>query len=148
MSETGEGSPADPAALARLCAERMWETDHASQGLGIVIEAVGPGTATLSMTIRPDMANGHGMAHGGFVFALADSAFAFACNTYDEVCVAGQCQIHYLAPGRLGARLTAEARETSRVGRSGIYDVTVSDGAAVIAEFRGQSRTLGRKLLD
>ncbi|SFG10162.1 acyl-CoA thioesterase [Palleronia marisminoris] len=133
---------------AEACAARMWSTDHASQSLGIVIERVAPGQAELSMTFTDAMANGHGMVHGGYIFALADSAFAFACNTYDEVTVAQHCAITYLRPGQAGERLTATAREVSRSGRSGIYDIRVcrADGTAV-AEFRGHSRSLGRPIL-
>lgn len=137
----------DRQALAEACASAMWEDDHASQGLGIALEAVGPGTARLSMTVAPHMTNGHGMAHGGYVFALADSAFAFACNAHDERAVAAQCQIAYLRPAKLGERLTAEATERFREGRNGITDVTVrgQDGT-VVAEFRGNSRTIGGRL--
>lgn len=137
-----------PEALARACAEVMWAEDSASRGLGMRIDAVGPGTATLSMTISEAMVNGHGIAHGGFIFALADSAFAFACNSYNQVTVAQTNQITYLAPGRFGDRLTARAREVARPGRSGLYDVTVSrDDGTVIAEFRGQSRSINQPLL-
>lgn len=140
--------PEDAAALARACAEAMWAEDKASQGLGMRIEAVGPGTATLSMTIREDMVNGHAIAHGGFVFLLADSAFAFACNAYDQRTVAQQCQITFIKPARLGDCLTARAAERWREGRSGIYDITVTDGTgATVAEFRGHSRTIPGTLL-
>ncbi|ACL58288.1 hydroxyphenylacetyl-CoA thioesterase PaaI [Methylobacterium nodulans] len=128
---------------ARLCAAAMWATDLASQGLGIEILAVGPGTATLAMTLTERMTNGHGSAHGGFIFALADSAFAFACNTYDERTVAAHCSITFLRPGTCGGRLVAVAREVARLGRSGIYDVAVTQDDVVIAQFRGHSRTIG-----
>ena len=134
--------------LARACAEAMWAEDHASRGLGMELLDVAPGQARLAMTIRPEMVNGHGIAHGGFIFTLADSAFAFACNTYDVVTVAQSNSITYLAPGKLGDRLIAKAREIARPGRSGLYDVTVSreaDGTR-IAEFRGQSRSTGKPL--
>ncbi|MFN3277209.1 MAG: hydroxyphenylacetyl-CoA thioesterase PaaI [Paracoccus hibiscisoli] len=136
--------------LARACAAAMWAQDVASQRLGMVLEDVGPGRAVLSMTIMPDMVNGHGTAHGGFIFALADSAFAFACNTVDQRSVGQQASITYLAPARAGERLTATATERARQGRSGLYDVTVTgaDGT-LIAEFRGHSRTVkGRILAD
>ncbi|MEO0401069.1 MAG: hydroxyphenylacetyl-CoA thioesterase PaaI, partial [Pseudomonadota bacterium] len=108
-----------------------------------------PGTATLTMPIRPDMLNGHGICHGGMIFALADSAFAFACNTYNALTVAQSNQITYLAPGKAGDVLTATACEVARQGRSGTYDVTVtaSDGSA-IALFRGLSRTLKGQHFD
>ncbi len=135
-------------AVAEACAKAMWADDQASQALGIAIERIAPGEAVLSMTVREDMANGHGICHGGFVFALADSAFAFACNTYDQRTVAQHCSVTFLRPGRLGDRLTARAVERSRTGRSGIYDVTVTDPAGeVVAEFRGHSRTIAGSLL-
>ena len=136
--------------LARACAAAMWAEDLASQRLGMVLEDVGPGRAVLSMTITADMVNGHGSAHGGFIFTLADSAFAFACNTVDQRSVGQQASITYLAPARAGDRLTATAVERARPGRSGLYDVTVTgpDGG-LIAEFRGHSRTVkGRILAD
>jgi acyl-CoA thioesterase len=132
-----------PHEIARKSAELLRADDHATAALGIVIEAVGPGTATLSMTVRPDMTNGHGTCHGGFMFTLADSAFAFACNSYNQRCVAQHCTITYLAPARTGVTLTATARECQRVERNGIYDVSVTDDAGTaIAEFRGCSRTV------
>ena len=139
----------DPQAVAEACARAMWAEDEASQGLGMTIERVGPGGAVLVITDRPDMVNGHKTCHGGFIFALADSAFAFACNSYDQRTVAQHCSVTYVRPARLGQRLTAHAIESSRSGRSGIYDVTVRDGAgAVIAEFRGHSRTISGSLLE
>lgn len=138
-----------PDELARACAEKMWEEDGASRGLGMQLGPVTQGHATLSMEVRPEMVNGHGMCHGGFIFTLADSAFAFACNTYNERVVAQHCAVTYLRPGRLGMRLTARAVERSRAGRSGIYDVTVTDEAGTqIAEFRGHSRALGTKFFE
>ena len=138
----------DPAETARRCAEAMYAADVASQRLGIDITDVAPGSATASMTVRADMVNGHGMCHGGYVFTLADTAFAFACNTYDERTVAGGADISFLEPVAAGEHLTARASERSRRGRSGLYDVTVSraDGT-VVAEFRGRSRSLGRPML-
>ena len=142
-------SPVDPAlALARRCAAAMWADDQASRRLGMQLLDVAPGRSRLSMTVRDDMVNGHGSCHGGFIAALADSAFAFACNTYDVVTVAAGFDIIFVAPARLGDELVAEAVERSRFGRSGLYDVTVScrRGAekSVVAEFRGRSRSLGR----
>jgi acyl-CoA thioesterase len=133
--------------VARACAEAMWKEDEASQSLGMEILEIGPGQATLAMTIRPEMVNGQRIAHGGFIFTLADSAFAFACNTHNERVVAAQGSITFIRPGRLGDRLVAIAREISRSGRSGIYDVRVTVGDAVIAEFRGHSRTVAGKWL-
>jgi len=132
-----------PQALAEACATAMWNDDSASQNLGMSLDHVAPGEATLSMTITDQMTNGHGMCHGGYIFTLADSAFAFACNTYNQRVVAQHCAVTYLNPVELGARLTAHAREVSRRGRSGIYDVRVRDAAGtVIAEFRGHSRVI------
>ncbi|MEL7132580.1 MAG: hydroxyphenylacetyl-CoA thioesterase PaaI [Pseudomonadota bacterium] len=132
-----------PQERAQRCANTMWATDQASQALGMRIVQVGPGTATLTMKVRPDMLNGHGMCHGGMIFSLADSAFAFACNTYNLITVAQQNQITYLAPGQADETLTATAAETARQGRSGSYDVAVTgaDGRK-IALFRGLSRTI------
>jgi len=129
--------------LARACADAMWKEDDASQGLGMKILEVKAGEATLSMTIQPQMVNGHGIAHGGFIFLLADSAFAFACNSRNERTVAAQCDIAFIRPARLGDRLVATAREISKTGRSGIYDVRVAIDDAVVAELRGHSRTIG-----
>ena len=109
--------------LARACAEAMWKEDGASKGLGMEILEVKAGQAVLAMTIQPHMVNGHGIAHGGFIFTLADSAFAFACNSHNQRTVAAQCNISFIRPGKLGDTLVATAREISRTGRSGIYDV-------------------------
>jgi acyl-CoA thioesterase len=132
-----------PDKLARACADVMWKEDDASKGLGMEIVRIKPGEAVLAMTIRPHMVNGHGIAHGGFIFALADSAFAYACNSHNELAVAAQCNISFIRPGKLGERLIATAREISRTGRSGIYDVRVAVDETAIAELRGHSRTLG-----
>jgi acyl-CoA thioesterase len=131
------------ARLARAAADAMWAQDRASRALGMAIAQIGPGSATLTMTVTEAMVNGHGLCHGGYIFTLADSAFAFACNSHNQRAVAQNCTITYVAPGRLGDSLTATCREVSRTGRSGIYDVTVTrqDGEA-IAEFRGLSRTV------
>jgi acyl-CoA thioesterase len=137
-----------PHDIARACAEAMWVEDQASQGLGMVVERVSPGEAVISMVIRADMTNGHGICHGGFIFTLADSAFAFACNTYNQRTVAQHCAVTFLQPGRRGDTLTAHAVERNRSGRSGIYDVTVRDGKGkTVAEFRGHSRTIAGTLL-
>ena len=131
-----------PDDLARACADAMWKEDDASQGLGMRIVEVKSGQATLTMTVRPDMVNGQRIAHGAFIFALADSAFAFACNSYNQRAVAAQDDITFIKPGKLGDVLVATAREISRSGRSGIYDVRVTVGDVVIAEFRGHSRVI------
>lgn len=130
--------------LAREAAQAMWSRDHASQALGMELEEVRPGYARLAMTIRADMVNGHEICHGGLIFSLADSAFAFACNSHDVTTVAAQCQISFLAPARLGDRLIAEAVERHRRAKSGITDVTVTNGAGeTVALFRGWSRSIG-----
>ncbi|TPQ31563.1 phenylacetic acid degradation protein PaaD [Bradyrhizobium guangdongense] len=131
-----------PQDVARACADAMWAEDDASKGLGMEIVEIGPGHATLAMNVRPDMVNGQRIAHGGFIFTLADSAFAFACNSHNERVVAAQGQITFIKPGKLGDRLVATAREITRGGRSGIYDVRVTVGDTVIAEFRGHSRVI------
>ena len=123
----------------------MWAADAASAALGMELVEVGPGSARVSMVVRPDMVNGHDLCHGGIIASLADSAFALACNSHGPVTVAAGFSIDFLAPGRLGQTLYADAREVLLRGRSGIYDVTVrndSTDGEVIAEFRGRSRTL------
>ena len=131
-----------PEDLARACADAMWKEDDASCGLGMKIVEVAPGRATLSMTVQPHMVNGQRIAHGGFILTLADSAFAFACNSHNEKAVAAQGNITFIRPSKLGDVLVASAREISRGGRSGIYDVQVKVGDQVIAEFRGHSRVI------
>jgi acyl-CoA thioesterase len=136
------------AELAQACADAMWSDDAASRGLGMERVAVAPGTATLAMTVTDRMVNGHGTCHGGFIFTLADSAFAFACNSYNLRTVAQHCTVTFISPARLGDRLIARASERQREGRSGIYDVTVGrEDGTVIAEFRGHSRTIGGELI-
>jgi len=136
-----------PDQLARACADVMWHEDNASNALGMEILDVGAGRATLAMVVSSDMVNGHGIAHGGFIFTLADSTFAFASNSYNERAVAAQGNITFVKPGKLGDRLVATAHEVSRSGRSGIYDVRVTVDGATIAEFRGHSRTIGGTLV-
>lgn len=124
-------------------AQRMFADDTAADHLGISLIRCQPGAATLTMTVTELMANGHGITHGGFVFTLADTAFAVACNGYGKTTVAASATINFIAPTAVGDRLTAEAVERSRRGRSGIYDVTVRRGDDVVAEFRGTSRQIG-----
>ena len=128
---------------AEKSAQAMWATDDASKWFGMSLDAVGPGSSTMSLTVKKEQANGHNICHGGVIFALADSAFAFACNSYNRLAVAQHNQISFLKPGRLGARLVAEAREVARSGRTGIYDAEVHDGGTLIATFRGISREIG-----
>ena len=125
----------------------MFAADRASQGLGMRILDVGPGSARLEMAIRDDMLNGHDICHGGFITTLADSAFAFACNSRNQVTVAQACDIVFVTPARRGDLLVAEAQERTTFGRNAIYDVTVTRGDAVIAEFRGRSRQLSGTIL-
>ena len=133
-------SPTDAHALAQEVAQAMWGRDHATQALGMSIVAVAPGSATIAMPVRQDMLNGHGMCHGGFMFTLADSAFAYACNSYNQNTVASACAIDFLAPARQGDVLEAEAVERSRAGRTGVYDITVKvRGGKTVALFRGKS---------
>jgi acyl-CoA thioesterase len=128
---------------AETCASLMMQKDAASRAMGMILDHIEPGAATLSMRVRPDMLNGHGICHGGIIFALADSAFAFACNSYNQLTVAQQNQITYLQPGAPDDMLTARAVEVSRSGRSGIYDVTVTNtDGQTIALFRGLSRNI------
>lgn len=128
-------------------AAAMWAEDRASRGLGMELLEVARGRAVLAMRIDEHMVNGHGIAHGGFIFTLADSAFAFACNWTGEVTVAAHCQITYLRPAKLGQRLVAEAVETFREGRNGVTDVRVlNEAGETIALFRGHSRTTGGRI--
>jgi len=126
----------------------MYDDDAASRALGVTISNVAPGSAVASMKVRQDMVNGHGICHGGYIFTLADTAFAFACNTYDDVTVAAGADISFLEPVHQDAQLTATAVELARRGRSGLYDVTVrTNDGVVVAEFRGRSRSLGQPML-
>ncbi len=135
--------------VARRSAEAMWAGDRASRSLGMEILDVGPGRATLRMTVTDDMVNGHAIGHGGYTFTLADSAFAFACNSYNRVTVAAGAEIRFRAPTRLGDVLTATATEREREGRDGTYDISVSttDGT-VVATFVGRSKEIGGVLFE
>jgi len=139
-------STTDALEVARGSAARMYADDRATRALGISIEEVGPGRATARMRVTAEMTNGHGIAHGGYIFLLADTAFAYACNSYGPVTVAQGCEITFLRPAAEGDELTASAAERARLERSGIYDVTVcrADGQ-VMAEFRGHSRTVPQR---
>jgi acyl-CoA thioesterase len=133
----------DPAAAQRLAervADGMFVNDRASRGLGMQIASVAPGRAEMTMTVREDMLNGHAMCHGGFIFLLADSTFAFACNSYNRNTVAQGCSIDYLAPAHLGDVLHASGVERSRTGRTGVYDIEVrNQHGRTVALFRGKS---------
>lgn len=135
--------------IARACADAMWADDHCSEALGMEIIDVSVGRAVVSMPVRQDMVNGHDICHGGMIFSLADSAFAFACNTPNLNAVAAGVRIDFLAPGHCGDVLTAKAQQVSQGRRSGVYDVVVTnqDGKA-IALFRGNSARIGGALVD
>ena len=134
--------------LAQRSAQAMYAEDLASQKAGIAIEDVTPGRATARMTISESMINGHEIGHGGYIFLLADTAFAFACNTYGQATVAQACDIVFIRPAHLGDELVARAVERARFGRNGIYDVQVTCEGRVVAEFRGRSRTVGGQIVD
>jgi phenylacetic acid degradation protein PaaD len=140
----------NPDDLAKRAAAALWESDRASQALGIEVDKVSPGRAVARLTVTASMVNGHAIAHGGYVFLLADTAFAFACNTYGQVTVARGADITFVAPAREGDELEAVAQERHRAGRNGIYDVTVRRRTTgeVVAEFRGHSRELSTRLVD
>ena len=149
----GEHHPAlsrqDAQALAERVAQAMWARDDASQRLGMRIVNVAPGRATLTMAVRSDMLNGHAICHGGFIFTLADSAFAFACNSYNLNTVASGCAIDFLAPAREGDVLTANAQERSMAGRTGVYDIDVANQRGeAIALFRGKSYRIKGHIVD
>ena len=136
-------------ALAERVAADMYARDRASQAMGMHIGAVGPGRAELSMAVRTDMLNGHAICHGGFIFTLADSAFAFACNSYNVTTVATGCSIDFVAPAHEGDLLTAVARERSASGRTGIYDIEVTNQRGeTIAYFRGKSYRVRSRVVE
>ncbi len=138
----------DPQALADAVARTMWSRDAATHALGMELVAVGPGTATLRMPVRADMVNGHHICHGGMMFTLADSAFAYACNSYNQNTVASACHIDFLAPAREGDLLEAEAIERSASGRTGVYDITVRVvGGKTVALFRGKSYRISGEVI-
>jgi acyl-CoA thioesterase len=141
---------ATPQQVAETTRDAMWANDRATRALGIRIVAVGPGTATLAMTVREDMLNGHDICHGGLVTTLADSAFAFACNAYNEVSVAAGFDVNLFVASRLGDELTAVAHEVSKTGRTGVYDIAVrNQRGEAVAAFRGRSFTIkGRALVE
>jgi len=145
---TGERGAGAAQALAEAVAAAMYARDPASQGLGMTIDAIGPGYARMSMPVRADMLNGHQTCHGGFIFTLADSAFAFACNSYNLTTVGAGCTIDYVAPAREGDVLSASAVEQSLAGKTGVYDVkvTAQDGRT-IALFRGKSHRVSGEVI-
>ena len=130
----------DAQALAELAGKTMWDRDPASQALGMKLSEIRPGYALMTMPVRRDMLNGHLTCHGGYIFMLADSAFAFACNSHNHNTVGAGCTIDYVAPGREGEMLVAEAVEQTLSGKTGVYDVKVSNqDGRLIALFRGKS---------
>lgn len=140
--------PTDAQALADAVTQAMWSRDRATQGLGMQILSVKPGYAMIAMTVRGDMVNGHHICHGGFIFTLADSAFAFSCNSYNQNTVASSCNIDFLAPAREGDVLEAEAIERSLSGRTGVYDITVrTRSGKTIALFRGKSYRINGEVI-
>jgi len=137
----------DAQGIAERSAQLLWEGDRASQMLGMRIVSVAPGEATVSLTVRADMVNGHRICHGGVIFTLADSAFAFACNSYGDNVVAASAHIDFLSPAREADELTAVAKETWRSGRSGLYEIVVTNQAGErIALFHGRSHRITGKL--
>ncbi len=135
-----------PQQTADRVREGMFANDRASKALGMQIVSVTPGSATLTMVVRDDMLNGHDLCHGGLIATLADSAFAFACNSYDELTVASGFGIDFIAPGRPGDTLTARCAEVSKAGRTGVYDTEVTNQRGErIAVFRGRSYTIKGK---
>jgi acyl-CoA thioesterase len=139
-------SVSDPQRIAERVRDHMWATDRASQGMGMHVAAIGPGSCTMTMPVREDMLNGHGSCQGGLLTALADSCFAFACNAYDEVTVAAGFDVQIIAPGKLGDVLTATAVEVSKTGRLGVYDVDVRNQRDErVLVFRGRSYTMKGK---
>lgn len=138
----------DPQQIAEATRDAMWAGDRASQSLGMHVVAIGPGSATLTMRVREDMLNGHDSCHGGLITTLADSAFAFACNSYNEITVAAGFEVNLLAASHLGDVLTAVASEVSKSGRTGVYDIDVTNQRGErIAVFRGRSHTMKGKPL-
>jgi acyl-CoA thioesterase len=139
----------DPQALAELAGKTMYERDPASQALGMTLDAIRPGYARMSMPVRADMLNGHGSCHGGYIFMLADSAFAFACNSHNFITVGAGCSIDYLSPGREGDVLSAEAQEQALSGKTGVYDVVVTNQEGrKLALFRGKSHRVGGQVAE
>jgi acyl-CoA thioesterase len=130
--------------LAQAVGRAMYDEDNASRSLGMSVEEIRPGHAKMRMTVRDDMINGHDICHGGLIFTLADSAFAFACNARNQVTVAAGAEIHFISPAKKGETLVAVARERASAGRSGIYDIEVTDSASgrLIALFRGRSHRI------
>jgi acyl-CoA thioesterase len=149
MNDDANRARASAQSLAERVAARMSDADRASRALGMRIESVAPGRAEMTMTVRDDMLNGHAICHGGYIFLLADSTFAFACNSYNRNTVAQGCSIDYLAPARAGDVLRASGVERSRTGRTGVYDIEVTNHhGTTIALFRGKSYRIDGNIVD
>jgi acyl-CoA thioesterase len=148
MTDTNPASAADAQALADAVGKAMWERDNATQALGMTLVRIAPGEATITMPVRSDMVNGHHICHGGLIFTLADSAFAYACNSYNQNTVASACNIDFLAPARVGDVLEATAIERSAAGRTGVYDIAVRiQGGKQVALFRGKSYRISGEVI-
>lgn len=145
-----DGRGPDPQAVAEAVRSGMFARDQASRALGMQIEAVGPGYARVTMTVRADMLNGFAICHGGIITTLADTAFAFACNSYNALTVASGIVVDFMAPAHEGDRLLAEGREVSRSGSTGVYDIAVTNQhGKLVAMLRGRSHTIkGRHVVD
>jgi len=138
-----------PQEIAQVCARTMLEGDVAARHVGIELIDIGPGRARMRMTVRPEFANGHGICHGGYIFTLADTAFAYACNSHNQRAVAAGSAIEFLQPAASGDTLVAEASEQQRAGRTGLYDVRVTDQTGrTVALFRGRSATIKGQFVD
>ena len=149
MNDDTDAIDAFAQSLAERVAARMFDADRASRALGMRIESVAPGRAEMTMTVRDDMLNGHAICHGGYIFLLADSTFAFACNSYNRNTVAQGCTIDYLAPARAGDVLRAAGVERSRTGRTGVYDIEVrNQHGKTVALFRGKSYRIDGHVVD
>jgi phenylacetic acid degradation protein PaaD len=149
MNDDHEGPERERQRTAERSVEALWRDDAASRQLGMSIESCGPGRAIVAMPIRSDMVNGHGICHGGLIFALADSAFAFACNSHGDNTVAAGADIEFLLPARAGEVLRAIATERWRAGRTGIYEIEVRNQRGdAVALFRGRSHRIAGRLID
>ncbi len=147
-NSVSENESLTPDYIAKTVAETMYRKDTASQHLGIVLKSIGPGTAVMTMRVGDFMLNGHNICHGGYVFTLADTAFAYACNAYNQNTVAQAAQISFLKAVKPDTLLTATAEEKSRTGRTGLYDITVQDEAGqIVALFRGSSHTIKGQMI-
>ena len=135
--------------IARKCRDTMWWNDTALQNMGMTVDVDGPGAASVQFEVKAHMANGYDICHGGYIFALADSAFAFACNTYNRVTVAASATIEFIRPARPGDRLTATASEVHKGGRTGVYDIQVTNqDGDLVAIFRGRSYATREPVFD